>query len=55
MVIDSLTIRITPTRVVVEGDPAVLRPYMGAGTLETAPVVSNRFRGVVAAAPDDPK
>jgi hypothetical protein len=53
--IDTLKIRITPERVVVEGDPAVLRPYLGAGTLEAAPVASNRFRAIVAAPPSDPE
>lgn len=51
--IDGLIIRFTPSAIMVEGDPAVLRPYLGASTSDSAPVVSNRFRAVVSQDPTD--
>ena len=50
-----LVIRFTPTGIVVEGDPAVLRVYLGATEMTETAVRSNRFRGIVVDPPEPPK
>ncbi len=52
---EGLTIRFTPTGIVVEGDPAVLRVYLGATEMTETAVRSNRFRGIVVDPPAPPK